>query len=356
WLLEYPLTYPMHRNSALRLRNNEFPISNGAYQIVGAAIGSDITLQKNPYYYDAESTTIESVRYLTTQDQNAVYNRFRAGQVHLTASVPSTRINQAESLADAEFVVSPQLTVYYYALNTTAPPLNNKNVRRALDISIDRVKLVATVLASGQVPAASPVPPYMPGYGRSNRNAFEYGSDRYVQEAAALLAEEGYTVDNRLKIRMLYNTGSDHRRIALYLKATWASSLPVDVELDNVDFRVLLDRHRNKSTWDAVRSSWSADYPDASTFLSIFTSDSPNNIAGTKMPKYDVLIDAAASETEQMTRNKLLVQAEEILEREHANIFLYYYADRRLRSKKITSYVPNSLGIIKTQHLAWTSG
>ncbi|MEL7537568.1 MAG: peptide ABC transporter substrate-binding protein [Pseudomonadota bacterium] len=354
-ILENPLAYPLHA-SAENTGNTQEPVpTNGAYTFSNVRPGIDIELRKNPNYYAADSVKIQKVRYVLSQDQTAVFNQFRSGSIHLTASVPTSLIEIARQLENGTYYESPQLAVYYYAFNTSQPPLDDIRARRALDIAVDRNQLVSLVLASGQLPATAPVPPYTPGFEQFERDTKFYGSETAIAEAQSLFRELGYSDDRKMAIRLLFNTGSDHRRIAQYVASEWESSLPVEVELWNQEFRVLLDTHKDKSAWEVIRSSWSADIPDAENFLTIFSSNSENNISGVRSSVFDDQLAKAHRETDPNRRNQIFLEAENTLLSEHANLFLYYYSDRRLLSKSVTEFAPNPIGVIRTQHLGWST-
>ena len=352
-ILEYPLCYPMHARALNADYKSSFPPSNGAYKITSYLFANDVQIEKNEFYHGEASVKIESVRYILSQDQAAIFRRFRSQEVHLTASVPTNQVETARSLQDGRYIQSPQLAVYYYAFNTSKPPLDDIRIRKALNISVDRTSLVRDVLASGQTEAISPVPNFMPGFTEFRRPRDAFGSQQSIQEANALLEAAGYNTANKLEIELLYNTGSDHSRIAQYVTHTWQSQLPVKVSQKNLEFRVLLDTHNDRSSWDVIRSSWTADFADPINFLSIFETHSPNNISGISDESYDAMLLDAQSTLDQDRRYEKLFDAESQLMTHHANLFLYYYSDRRMVSTELSEFTPNPMGIIKSQFLSW---
>ena len=86
----------------------------------------------------------------------------------------------------------PQLTTYYYMVNTTRKPLDDVRVRQALSLALDREEITRVATAAGEVPAFSLVPPAMPGY---KSQSFP---PRNPELARKLLAEAGYPGRPRL--------------------------------------------------------------------------------------------------------------------------------------------------------------
>ena len=59
-------------------------------------------------------------------------NAFRSGQLHVTDSMPINRIDRYRREHPEFLRVDPYLGTYFYRVNVTRPPLNNRLVRRAL--------------------------------------------------------------------------------------------------------------------------------------------------------------------------------------------------------------------------------
>jgi ABC-type oligopeptide transport system substrate-binding subunit len=57
-----------------------------------------------------------------------------------------------------------KIGTYFYRVNVTRPPLNNRLVRRALAMAIDRQSIVDRVMHGAQLPASCFTPPNTAGY------------------------------------------------------------------------------------------------------------------------------------------------------------------------------------------------
>ena len=347
-LLEYPIAYPRHKGTT-----NDVLISNGPYRLSDHVLGSSVTAEKNPYYWDAENVAIERVRYTDIPDENALLSRFRTGELHITTTVPNPLMEWiTENLADQYHAV-PRLAIYYYAFNLERGPLTDRRVRKALNIVVDRQTLVESVIRGGQLPAYSFVPPGMPGYEREPGDGFELSLNERIALAQRLMNEAGYTKNDSLNLTLYYNFGDNHQRIALYVADQWNKHLPVTVKPLNQEFKVLLDTQQDRSKWDVIRTSWTADFPDPYNFLAIFKAGDAMNIAGYIEPEYDRLLASSLMERDPERRMEIMKNAEATLLTEHPGLLLYYYVERNLVSDDVSGYVGNSLGILRTQHLRW---
>ena len=93
------------------------------------------------------------------------YNRYRAGELHVTSTVPLNNFQSIRAQFPNALRVSPSLGVYYYGLNVRGEPFkDNKPLREALSMAIDRDVIAEKVVGRGELPAYSFVPPGIPGY------------------------------------------------------------------------------------------------------------------------------------------------------------------------------------------------
>ena len=79
----------------------------------------------------------------------------------------------------------------------------------------------------------------------------------------------------------------------------WRDVLGVEVTLINEEFQVLLANIQSREVTQVFRTSWTGDYNDAHTFLSILQSDNAANLTGYQSEKYDSLMQSAADPDQQ---------------------------------------------------------
>ncbi|MEO1034632.1 MAG: peptide ABC transporter substrate-binding protein [Pseudomonadota bacterium] len=350
-LLDYPLTYPRHASTS-----DAAPITNGAYSLVSHRPGYRTDLAKNRYYWDNANVQISEVQYLHLDAEVTEVNLFRSGELHISSTVPSSMAPLLLKDHPEEYHTTPQLGTYYYAFNLTEGPLSDETIRVALIEAVDTTELTAELLFSGQAPASTLIPPYLwdSGFGNDPRTSQTKKIDA-LEQARAKLEEQGYTERTPLPIRLAINSGDNHRKIALYVANAWNELLPVEVEIQSYEFKVLLDIQKDKSAWDVVRTSWTADFPDAVNFLEIFVGSSPNNIPGYNDDYYNRLVAESYDTSDSLERAKVLYAAEQRLVTSNSNLFLYHYVDRRLASSQLGAFVGNKLGIYRSQDLYFKS-
>jgi len=133
-LLTHPSMFPVNRASIeahgdAHARPGNL-VGNGAYRLVAWEIGSYIEIERNEYYWDNENTAIDRVFHYVTSEPMVELNRYRAGELDTTRTIPPEAFAQMKAERPTEVRVSPALGVYYYGFNMTKPPFaDNANLR-----------------------------------------------------------------------------------------------------------------------------------------------------------------------------------------------------------------------------------
>ena len=334
----YPPSVETHGNQYARPGNL---VSNGAYRLEEWVVQSHVKLVRNENYRDNGNTTIDEVWYYPTEDQTAELSRFRAGELDLSNAIPKRQVDWIlENLPD-ELVISPYLGVYYFGFNTTRPPFeNNPELRRALSLAVDRDIITGQVTNAGEVPAYGWVPPVQNYTGQQMPEA-AWTQEERVAEARRLYALAGYSEENPLRTRILYNTQEDHKRIAVAIASMWKQTLGVEVEILNQEWKVFLDTRQQQIETEVYRSGWIGDYNDAYTFAELFASGGGLNHTGYSSPDYDRLLGEASAEGDLKRRAELLQQAERVLLEDLPIMPLYFYVTARLVRPWVGGYTPN---------------
>ena len=347
-LLTHPSMHPIHEPS-VNLHGDAFArpgnlVTNGPYQLTDLRPGAIVELERNGYYWDDANTAIDRVHYHVLPEPMSEYNRFRAGELHVTGSVPTDIFEQVRADFPDELKVATSFTVYYYGYNVTRPPFEDSpELRQALSMAIDREVLVEKITRRGEQPAYSWVPPGIDGYESAQLPFAGMSQEQRVEQARRLYRAAGYSEDNPLEVELRYNTSDTHQRIALAIQAMWRDAFGFEAKLINEEFRVLLANMRAREVTQVFRSSWNGPYLDAQPFLTVFESDSPSNLAGWSNEEYDDLMQRAAAQTNLDMRRRYLEEAERLLLIEQPLIPLYFYVSKHLVSTEVAGWADNIL-------------
>ncbi len=341
-LLYHHSLAPVHRKTiekhGLRWTRPENIVTNGAFTVEKWEMNKVISLKPNPFYWDKARVKLTQVNFLPVEKQDTEEKMFRSGELDITYELPNEKVPTWQKDKSGVYQQHPYLGIYHYWLNTTKPPLDNKKVRQALALSIDRSKIVQFVTRGGQLPAEAFTPPGTGGYSPKARLPKDLSQ---LARAKQLLKEAGFPDGKGMPpLEILYNTSDNHKKIAEALQQMWKLNLGIDVRLVNQEWKVYLDSQRTMS-YQISRAGWIGDYNDPNTFLDMFVTGGGNNRSGWGNKDYDKYIDEAARERDPKKRLAAFQKAEDILLDELPCIPIYVYTRVYLMNKKVTGWYPN---------------
>jgi oligopeptide transport system substrate-binding protein len=293
------------------------------------------------------------VRHYVTPQPGVELNRYRAGELDITSTVPTGGFKKMREERPEELHVSPSLAVYYYGFNLSRPPFQgNAKLRQALSMAIDREIIAEKIVGRGEPPAYSWVPPGIYGYQPRRFTYANMSANARHVKAGQLYREAGYSADNPLQIEIRYNTSESHRKIAIAIQAMWREVLGFEATLVNEEFQVLLANIREQAVTEVFRSSWTGDYNDAHTFLTILEGGNPSNTPGYENAEYDGLMERAAQQSEPDLRQVYLEEAERLMLSEHPLMPIYFYVNKSMVSPRVSGWGDNVLNYHYSQHLS----
>ncbi|MDM2928360.1 ABC transporter substrate-binding protein [Citrobacter sp. Cm046] len=353
-MLAHPSLVPLDKVLISRFGDKwtrpEHFVSSGAYKLSQWVVNERIVAVRNTHYWDDQHTVIDKVTYLPISSEAADVNRYKAGEIDIVFSVPVNQFAQLKKTMGDELRVSPLLSTYYYQFNTTRAPFNDRRVRRALNMALDKEIIAQKVMAQGQREAWVISQPEIGGV---KLHAPEYAAwprDKRIAEAKKLLAAAGFGPEHPLSLNLLYNTFETHQRIAIAASSMWKKNLGVEVKLQNQEWKTMLDT-MHTGNFDVVRYAWIADYDDASSFLNIFRTGDSENTTKYSNPAYDEAMLNAAKAGSLDERGKYYQQAEDILGEDVPAIPVYHYVHTHLVKPWVGGFAPDNRGNYYTKDM-----
>jgi oligopeptide transport system substrate-binding protein len=351
-LLTHSATFPVFSEQTAKSHSPGNWVSNGPYVLAKWTPGSILVLRKSALYWDHAHVQIPNIEYVPNSDENAEYQQYRAGQLDLTQSVPSAMLSTVRAERPHELVVSPFLATAYYALNLRSPYIgSNLNLRKSLAMAIDRRALGTTILPFGQTPAYGFVPPLTWNYEPQSWDWSNLSDPERIRESRRLFALAGFSSQKPLRLRVLFNSNTSIKQVAIAIASMWKQNLGVDTEFLDEEYRVFLDSRRDTSKWDVARLGWTADYNDAGNFLDTLRTNSANNDARYERQEFNELLDRAAIAIDPSERRYLLQDAERLMLSDYPILPIYFFSSKRLVKPYIKGATVNPLNRLYSKHL-----
>lgn len=374
-------------------------VCNGPYTCTAWNHDESMTYTKNPNYYDADSVNIETLQFMLSADDTAIYNAYMAGNLDFIDTIPTEEVPNHIDV-DPEFYVSANIGTYYVGFNVNSTLFEGKTpeqanaMREAITLLIDRQYIVDTIGQTGQELANTFVPA---GMSDSNGAEFRQNTDSYtypdeeavgyfdpteeayeenLAKAIELLESAGYVFDDNgmlsaetpLSFTYLVNEGAGNEAIGAAIQQDMAA-IGATVEIETQTWNVFLNE-RKAGNYDVCRQGWLADFDDPINMLEMWITDSGNNDAQFGRPgadgtipsyapqnwdEYNQLIADIKAETDLTKRVALMHQAEDMLMETWAVVPLYYYNDPYMQKSNVEGVYTNAFGYKYFHHATKTA-
>lgn len=342
--------WPRETENASQFDRPRHFVGNGPYVLEEWQPGSHIRLRKNEQFRDAHSVHIDVVEYYPIHDLLTELNMYRSGELDITASVPGANVQSLRKTHESELRIAPSLAVYYLAFDLSEPPLDNKALRQALTMAIDRHALVE-IIGRGEQAAFGLVPDGVSDYLPARFDWSELTDTQRQSEARRIYESSGYSVAEPLQLTLLFDTGDIHEKIALAVSSMWRDVLGIDVRLDKREWKYFLDTRHRRGQWQVMRFAWSGDYDHPSTFTGILHSASTQNLPGYMNPRFDGLIERATTTQATRIQAQLFASAETLVLEDYPIAPLYFYVSKHLVKPSVQGFHDNVLDRHPTRFL-----
>jgi len=345
----------------------EYPCGTGPFVFFSWAEGEELILKKNPYYFEKDSfghsmPYLEGIRISFINNKATEFLEFRQEKFDFMNDIdPSfkddilTKSGYLRKEWEGQLIMqtSPYLNTEYLGIlqfpktNTTAYPLGNKLVRKAISLSIDRKKLMLYLRNSIGIPAEKGfIPPVL--FDRSAEVLYGYSFD--PAEAVGLLKKAGYNYRNPVpEIRL--TTVSAYADLASFISRE-LKKVGIDLRVEVMPKSLLLTQMANNRI-EFFRGSWIADYPDAENFLSVFYSKNPSppNYTRYNNPMFDQWYENALIEENNDQRLRLYRKLDSLVMEDAPVIPLWYDQIIHLVQPNINGFEPHPLNLLELRRV-----
>ncbi|EJO5348859.1 chemotaxis protein [Clostridium botulinum] len=258
---------------------------------------------------------------------------------------------ECETLAknkDSKIINQDLMTTYYASFNMESNSIfcRDKNVRYALNLAVDKNKIIKEVLGGFGSEAKGPFPPSM----ISNKSLKGFSCNK--SKAKEILSKSGvYNSQNKLKILVRKNdTSSEFFKITNCiledLKDVGINYVLVEVPAcDYLDLNNILK-------CDMAISRWCADSGDADNFLEpLFNIDNVSNICRYNNDEVTEKLELAKKLINPEKRKNLYEEIQDIIVEDAPWIFLYHPKLMLACRQNVLGVKPNPLGLFKYEDI-----
>ncbi|MBV9532896.1 MAG: peptide ABC transporter substrate-binding protein, partial [Bradyrhizobium sp.] len=235
----YTPIYPCHVSPA-EMRTH--PIGTGPFKFVEFKANESIKLTRNPDYWKPGLPHLDGIEFTVIPNRSTAILAFVAGKFDMTfpTEVTIPLLKDVKSQAPkAVCVVAPLNVNTNIIVNSSKPPFDNLDIRRALALALDR-KAFIDILFEGEADIGGTMLPAPAGIWAMPRDMLEsipgYGTDINAnrEEARKLMQKAGYGPNKHLEVKVSTRNLAVYRDPAVIL-IDQLKSIYIDAQLDVVE-------------------------------------------------------------------------------------------------------------------------
>ncbi|MCF4097233.1 ABC transporter substrate-binding protein [Maritalea mediterranea] len=321
---------------------NQEPIGTGPFQFVAYQKDAVIRYAAHPDYWQGKQP-IDDLVFAITTDAAVRAQKLKAGECHVAPYPNPADVESLASDPNLKMMEQQGLNVGYLAYNTQVAPFDNTNVRKALNMAINKQAILDAVFQGAGQAAKNPIPPTMWSYNDAIQD------DPYDPEKAKEMLEAEGVTDLSMEIWAMpvqrpYNPNA--RRMAEVIQADFAK-IGVDVQIVSYEWGEYLARSKEVDREGAVLLGWTGDNGDPDNFLAVLLGCDGvggSNRAQWCNEEFEALIQKAKTITDQEERTKLYEEAQVVFKREAPWATIAHSVVFMPMSKKVEGYVMDPLG------------
>lgn len=361
-LMAYPLFGPQNeafikKTGKKYSTSSKYMLYSGPFKITGWKGTNDTwSFVKNNQYWDKQAVKLSKISYQVVKTTNTGYQLYQQGKLDLTP-LSSEQVKQLKKNKD--FKTYPYSYVAFLAYNfqakdaTVKKALNNKNIRLALSLSLDRKILTSKVFGDG---SSVPTGFVASGLAYDPANKEDFAKEQKVANTVDYnekLAEKYWKTGlkelglKKLNLTLLAsNESTNADALTQYLQSQWTKVLSgINVKVNSIPSKNAYTK-ASSGDFDIYVSGWGGDFSDPMTFMQILQKGTSYNYGKWNNAEYNSLIKKALT-TDANDVNKRwqdLVKAAQVANADQAVSPIYQQTTAYLQNSKVKGIIHNNAG------------
>ncbi|MBV9051207.1 MAG: ABC transporter substrate-binding protein [Hyphomicrobiales bacterium] len=323
------------------------PVCSGPYKFVERVQQDHITLERNPNYWNAKAYFFDKIVFRTIPDSTARLASLRSGDLDVAERIEPTDVKEIEAQKDLKVVSATSLGYQGLTVNVAngsaskAAVGQDKRVRQALSLAIDRQGLMDAVFDGQFTPGIQAVPPVSPFY-----------SDKFptpprdVEKAKSLLKAAG--VEHPV-INVIYTSSSRIQRVAEVIQAM-AADAGIELKLISTEFATQI-QEQTDGNFETSLIGWSGRPDPDGNIYSFYVCGGGLNDGHYCNKNVDAILNETRLTTDLAARKALYEKFDAIALDELPIIYLYFDKYIWGMTAKLQGFVAHPDGMIRLENV-----
>lgn len=296
-------------------------------------IGQSWAYKKNDLYWDKEAVNVDEIRVNVVKDTGTAVSLYQKGKLD-RVGLTGEYVDKFKS--NEEYHTFLTGSTSYIKMDQgkggSKTNLANLNIRKAMNMAIDKDIIVNSILNNGSIAANGNVPKGLAENPQTGEDFRAENGDltHYDLEKAKEHWEKGLKElsKEKLEISLISSDSGTVKQLAENLKYQLENALPgLTITIRNLTPKASIAANVGQN-YEMIMTGWNGDYHDPLTYLNLFITDSPGNHTGYSNEEYDRLVLGAKGSmaNEPLKRWNAMLKAEKMLI-EDSSVLIPLYQD-----------------------------
>jgi len=316
------------------------PIGTGPFKFVEFKPNELIRVTRNPDYWKPGLPHLDGIDYIIIPNLATRILGFVAGKFDTVTGVTVPLLKDVKSQApQAVCEVAPTNVPRTLLVNPTAPPFDNRDLRRAMALTLDRKAFIDIITEGlGDVGGVMLPPPEgvwgMPPDMLKTLPGYDLDVTKNRTEARKIMESLGYRPDNRIAVKVSIRNIAPTRDPAVIL-IDQLKEIYIDGELETVDTTQWYPKvQRRDFRVGMVVSENGLDDPDP-LFYENYVCGAERNYGGYCNPQLDQLVDRQSMEPDREKRRQSVWEIERKLAEDNVRPVIFYARQASCWQKRV---------------------
>lgn len=305
---------------------------------------SKIILKKNPHFYNKDKINLDSIHLNIIPNEETAFQMYENNELDFLSSFLSPlsidTLGKVKNRDDSKFIAIGGFN--FLSFNTEKFPFNNKNLRKAFSLAIDRKKIVDNITQLNEPIALRCIPPIF--LNDKNKELIKNNEIILAKKHFDKAIEEMKISKDQLKITFTFGSYIVHRKEAEALKQMFEEIFDISIKLNLIEDKILLSKLKKRDYQFALARIIIRYNDPLNIFERYKYKNNPKNYSSWEDNNFIDVLNLAKKEFDPQKRFRLIEIAESLLLEDMPISPLYFYNYTILTKKNIKGIYTNIVG------------
>lgn len=304
----------------------ENPVLTGPFKLKEYMRDERVVVVRNEDYW-GKKAELKEVVFKHIPDANTRIMALQSGEIQVADKIPAEQVELLEKNKELKVLSESSVRVHMLVFNLERPGLDDINVRKAINMAINRDDLAQKVMSGTGIPAVGPFPPVLP-FGGSELKGYHYdpaGAKKLLDEAGWKTGSDGIRQKGGKKLEYTFLSYKSRPELPVIMEAIQSQLLDIGIKIEINNVENISEAMKGGDFDAAIYSFSTAPTGDPQYMLeTVFLTGGDNNFGHYSSEKLDALGRKLQSTFDTEERKTIAKEAQQILIDDAAFAFLVY--------------------------------